>query len=83
MTSRVLFPGGLALIDEKHVKKRLAEFMGDGRQVRAYYDGTRWDIELWVGREHYDAGSELGFWDAVANALQAAQGREQDDPELA
>lgn len=57
--------------------------MGDGRQVRAYYDGTRWDIELWVGCEHYDAGSELGFWDAVANALQAAQGREQDDPELA
>ena len=76
--SPLMFPGGLVVIDEKHVEKRLTEFLGPGRRLEmAYSAHNGWRSTLWIDSYCYQADSALGFWDAVANALQAAYGREE------
>lgn len=81
------FPCGVVEIDAKRTERKLAECLADSAfagdcQALVTHDGARWHVTIKRRFGSYSASSELGLLDAFANALQAAVGREECDPEV-
>lgn len=71
------FPGGPVSVDRNFAERKLSEFLGPGRECRVQYVEHEWLCQLYVGADCYRASSTTGMLDAIANALMAAQGREE------
>lgn len=82
MNTGIMFPGGLALVDDKHTERKLADSLSPEVHADVWHDGTHWHVVINGRFGRYPAKSELGLLDACANSLQAYRGREECDPEL-
>lgn len=71
------FPGGPADVDRGFAERKLSDFLGPGRACHVTYHEREWHCRLYVGADYYSASSTTGMLDAIANALMAAQGREE------
>lgn len=75
--TRLTFPGGPVDVDRGFAERKLSEFLGPGRECHVTYHEKQWHCRLYVGADYYSASSTTGMLDAIANALMAAQGREE------
>jgi hypothetical protein len=73
----VLFPGGLALLDNDHTERKLGDLLSEETTARVWRSGGRWQVEIFCRFGTYNASSALSMLDAFANAMQAATGREE------
>ncbi len=78
----ILFPGGLALVDNDRVERKLGDLLSEEVHARVWRSAGRWQVELVCRYGAYHASSALSMLDAFANAMQAATGREEENPEL-
>lgn len=78
----LLFPGGIAIVDPEHIWRELQRWLeaSASRRCNIFCDSLGYGCRLTRDSTGQDdpgfclARSQLGLADAVANALQAAQG---------